>query len=88
MPATYTLALLRGSARPEWSRFMPFRSDEEAISAAGRIAEAEIRRWAEPVSVMVGRGADDGEVLWLGGWDCSAEGAVRWEPEPEPEDFG
>lgn len=81
MVGTYTLALLRNGPRAEWSRVMPFANDADAIAAAGRIAEAEGRRSPEPVSLMVGRSADEGEVAWLGGWDWGIEGALCWEAE-------
>ena len=79
MASTYTLSLLRNGPRAEWSRLMPFPSDAEAIAAAGRIAEAEGRRSPEPVSLMVGRSADEGHVDWLGGWDWEVEGVLCWE---------
>lgn len=85
MPGVYTFALLRSRPLAEWSRVMPFASDAEAIAAAGRIAEAEGRRSAEPVSLMVGRSADEGQVAWIGGWDWDVEGALCWRTEgPEP----
>jgi hypothetical protein len=87
MSGVYTFALLRSRPLAEWSRVMPFASDAEAIAAAGRIAEAEGRRSAEPVSLMVGRSADEGQVDWLGGWDWGVEGALSWEtdgPAPPP----
>jgi len=87
MPGTYTLALLRNGPRAEWSRVAPYASDADAIAAAGRIAEAEGRRSPEPVSLMVGRTADEGEIQWLGGWDWDVEGVLCWETE-EPEDLG
>lgn len=85
MPGTYTLALLRNGPRAEWSRVAPYASDAEAIAAAGRIAEAEGRRSPEPVSLMVGRTADEGEVQWLGGWDWDVEGVLCWETEELPD---
>jgi hypothetical protein len=81
MPGAYTLALLRNGPRAEWSRVMPFASDADAIAAARRIAEAEGRRSPEPVSLMVGRSVDEGEVAWLGGWEWEIEGVLCWEPE-------
>jgi hypothetical protein len=81
MTATYAFALLRSTPRPEWSRFLPFDSDTQAIDAARRIAEAEGRRSAEPVSLMIGRSLEEGGVAWLGGWEWPCEGALHWEPE-------
>lgn len=81
MSSTYTLALLRHGPRAEWSRVAPYASDAEAIAAARRIAEAEGRRSPEPVSLMVGRSADEGEIAWLGGWDWDVEGVLCWEAE-------
>ncbi len=81
MSATYAFALLRSTPRPEWSRFLPFESDSLAIAAARRIAEAEGRRSAEPVSLMIGRSQEEGGVTWLGGWEWPWEGALHWEPE-------
>jgi hypothetical protein len=81
MAGSYTLALLRNGPRAAWSRVMPFGSDSDAIAAAGRIAEAEGRRSPEPVSLMVGRSGDEGQVDWLGGWDWDAEGELFWEPD-------
>jgi hypothetical protein len=80
MSGTYTLALLRHGPTAQWSRLMPFASDADAIAAAGRIAEAEGRRSPEPVSLMVGRSLDEGEVDWLGGWDWRTEGELCWDP--------
>ena len=80
MPGDYTLSLLRSGPHAEWSRVMPFASDADAIAAAGRVAQAEGSRSSEPVSLMVGRTADDGHVDWLGGWDFDVEGALAWEP--------
>jgi hypothetical protein len=85
MPSTYTLALLRNGPRPEWSRVAPYASDAEAIAAAGRIAEAEGRRSPEPVSLMVGRSADEGRIDWLGGWDWDTEGVLCWETDDAAE---
>ena len=82
MSATYALALLRSTPQPEWSRFLPFESDTQAIAAARRIAEAEGRRSPEPVSLMIGRSHEEGGVTWLGGWEWPCEGALHWEPEP------
>lgn len=79
MTGVYTLALLRRGPRAEWSRLIPFASDSEAIAAAGRIAEAEGRRSPEPVSLMVGRSADEGRIAWLGGWDWDTDGALNWD---------
>jgi hypothetical protein len=81
MPSTYTFALLRNTPIPEWARFVPFDSDAQAIAAARRIAEAEGRRSAKPLSLMIGRGAEEGAVTWLGGWEWPCEGALSWEPE-------
>ncbi|HKR88259.1 MAG TPA: hypothetical protein VJS38_08790 [Phenylobacterium sp.] len=85
MPSAYTLALLRNGPRAEWSRVAPYASDAEAIAAARRIAEAEGRRSPEPVSLMVGRSAEEGEIAWLGGWDWDVEGVLCWEAQ-EPQD--
>jgi hypothetical protein len=79
MNSAYTLALLRDGPRPEWSRLLPFPSDAEAIAAAGRVAETEGRRSPEPVSLMVGRNLEEGDVEWLGGWDWDGEGALEWD---------
>ena len=79
MTSAYTLALLRDGPRPEWSRLLPFPSDAEAIAAAGRVAETEGRRSPEPVSLMVGRNLEEGEVEWLGGWDWDGQGALEWD---------
>jgi len=79
MSSLYTLTLLRRGARAEWSRLMPFASEAEAIAAARRIAEAQVRRSAESVSLMVGRAWDEGQVAWLGGWDCDVEGGLCWD---------
>ena len=81
MSGVYTLALLRDGPHAKWSRVMPFASDADAIAAAGRIAEAERRRSPEPVSLMVGRTAEEGQVDWLGGWDRDSDGVLLWEPE-------
>ena len=81
MTAIYALALLRNAPRPEWSRFVPFDSDAQAIAAARRIAEAEGRRSAESLSVMIGRSAEEGGVTWLAGWEWPTEGSLYWEPE-------
>jgi hypothetical protein len=80
MASTYTLALLRGGNRGQWSRVIPFTSDADAIAAAGRIAEAAGRRSPEQVSLRVGRSAD-GHVSWLGGWGWAIEGALSWDAE-------
>lgn len=72
------LALLRDGPRAEWSRQLPFPSDAQAIAAAGRIAETEGRRSPEPVSLMVGRNLDEGQVEWLGGWDWDSD-ALCWD---------
>jgi hypothetical protein len=81
MPATYAFALLRNTPEPEWSRFAPYDSDAQAIAAARRIAEAEGRRSVAPLSLMIGRSAEEGGVTWLGGWEWPCEGALCWEPE-------
>lgn len=81
MPGDYTIALLRHGPRADWSRVLPFASDADAIASARRIAEAEGRRSPAPVSLMVGRTLEEGQVLWLGGWDWDVEGALCWEPE-------
>lgn len=81
MSATYTFALLRSTPAPEWARFAPFDNDAQAIAAARRIAEAEGRRSAEPLSLMIGRSAEEGLVTWLGGWEWPCEGSLHWEPE-------
>lgn len=79
MIGAYTLTLLRDGPRPEWSRLMPFPNDAEAIAAAGRVAETEGRRSPEPVSLMVGRCLEEGDVEWLGGWDWDGDGALEWD---------
>lgn len=81
MSATYAFALLRSTPRPEWSRFLPFDSDTQAIAAARRIVETEGRRSCEPVSLMIGRSLEEGGVTWLGGWERPGEGSLSWEPE-------
>jgi hypothetical protein len=81
MASLYTLALLRNGARAEWSRVMPFAGDTEAISAARRIAESQVLRTSDSLSLMVGRTWDDGQVAWLGGWDGDVEGGLCWEAE-------
>lgn len=58
---------------------MPFTSDADAIAAGGRLAEAEGRQSPLPVSLLVGRSADEGHVHWLGGWDWAIEGLLSWE---------
>jgi len=80
MTGVYTLALLRSGPRAEWSRLIPFACDADAIAAAGRIAEAEGRRSPEPVSLMVGRSAEEGRIDWLGGWDWDTEGVLLGRP--------
>ena len=81
MASLYTLALLRNGARAEWSRLMPFASDADAIAAARLIAEAQVRRTPESLSLMVGRTWDEGGVVWLGGWDWDVEAGPCWEAE-------
>jgi hypothetical protein len=79
MTGMYTISLLRTGPRAEWSRMMPFPSDADAIAAARRIAAAEGSRSPEPVSLMVGRTGEEGQVDWLGGWDWDAGGALYWD---------
>jgi hypothetical protein len=67
---------------------MPFASDAEAITAARRIAEAQVLRTSEPLSLMVGRTWDEGQVAWLGGWDGDVEGGLCWEDESSTADVG
>ena len=86
MSSLYTLALLRDRARAEWSRLMPFASDADAIAAARRIAETQIRKTPQSVSLLVGRTWDEGQVAWLGGWDCDVEAGITWEPETSDTD--
>lgn len=81
MASIYTLALLRHGARAEWSRLMPFATDADAIAAARRIAELEVRRHTESVSVLVGRTWDEGEIAWLGGWDWDIDAGPVWEAD-------
>jgi hypothetical protein len=81
MSSLYTLTLLRDGARAEWSRVMPFASDAEAIAAARRIAESQIRKTSQSASLLVGRTWDEGQIAWLGGWDCDVEAGLSWEPE-------
>ena len=86
MASIYTLALLRHGARAEWSRLMPFATDADAIAAARRIAELEVRRTPESVSVLVGRTWDEGQIAWLGGWDWDVQNGPCWEAEGPSDD--
>jgi hypothetical protein len=87
MAGMYTISLLRTGPRAEWSRLMPFTSDADAIAAARRIAVAEGRRSPEPVSLMVGRSGDGGEIDWLGGWDWDTGGSLYWDEMTPPDDL-
>lgn len=79
MASKYAFVLVGRTGEPRWSRFERFRSNVEAIRAARQMAEAEIGGGGAAFALMVGRGADDKVVRWLGAFEWRG-GVAAWKP--------